>query len=334
MADQPINPAPNPASTDRTKSIPIQEGLSTTEQTDNTSFSLGGIKPAHSAGESVAAQKIAIGTSSKAPVFPEHKISYTSEAAPVYNHTSTPRSSKSLYKLWSALEFVAVTAAIFMVFFFIFNWQSYSQLFQTKLDILKGGINSNPYIAQQVQNIKNASPEGQKPLPIVQNAETAKKQIPDLNLEIAPPDDRIIIPRINQNVPVVRVPEDKLLQRDWTALEGQIQDALRHGVVHFPGTALPGQDGNVVITGHSSYFPWDPGRFKDVFALLHQVDIGDQVVVYHDQVKYTYQIYEKKVVKPSEVEVLTQKGDNRLTLITCTPVGTALNRLVLLAKPV
>ncbi|MGL5831434.1 MAG: sortase, partial [Candidatus Altimarinota bacterium] len=104
--------------------------------------------------------------------------------------------------------------------------------------------------------------------------------------------------------------------------------------VHYPGTAYPGDNGNVVITGHSSYFPWDPGRFKDVFALLHQVSVGDEVVVYQDQKKYKYVVYEKKVVSPSQVEVLTQDGSDRLTLITCTPVGTDLNRLIVLAKPV
>jgi sortase A len=105
-------------------------------------------------------------------------------------------------------------------------------------------------------------------------------------------------------------------------------------VVHYPGTAEPGQNGNVVITGHSSYFVWDPGGFKDVFALLHEVNIGDKIIVYHQQIPYSYQVYDKKVVMPDQVDVLTQAGENRLTLITCTPVGTNLKRLVVFAKPV
>lgn len=327
---------------DRTKKIPISDASA-----ELGTFSLGPVQPAHSASQAIQAQQNIPTKSnptppSQAPVFPDSKISSSS---PSLLHSSSsaqknsglittgPRSARISYKLWSALEFIAVTAALFMIFFFILNWQSYSQLFQTKLDLLKGTLNSNPYLAQQAVNIKNASPEGQKPLPIVQNPEAAKKQIPDLNIDIAPVDDRILIPRIGQNVPVVQVPTDKLIQKDWAALEGQIQDALRNGVVHFPGTAYPGQDGNVVVTGHSSYFPWDPGRFKDVFALLHQVNVGDEVIFYHSQKKYKYIVYEKKIVKPSQVDVLTQEGDNRLTLITCTPVGTALNRLVLFARP-
>jgi sortase A len=104
--------------------------------------------------------------------------------------------------------------------------------------------------------------------------------------------------------------------------------------VHYPGTAEPGEHGNVVITGHSSYFLWDPGRFKDVFALLHQVVVGDTVVVYHNQEKYQYKVYQIEVVMPDQVDVLAQAGGDRLTLITCTPVGTNLKRLIVLAKPV
>ncbi len=240
------------------------------------------------------------------------------------------------FRFWNLFEWLATSAAIFAILFLAVNYDSYSALFWNKLAQLNGqsGIPSNPYTEQEKQKVLRAAPESQKPLPIAHNVQEAKKQIPPLNLEVAPPDDRIIIPRIAKNVPIVKVSTEKLIQKDWAALESQIQEALRFGVVHFPGTAYPGDRGNVVITGHSSYFAWDPGRFKDVFALLHQVNVGDQIVVYHEQQKYYYEVYEKKVVKPSQVEVLTQKGDERLTLITCTPVGTALNRLIVLAKPI
>jgi len=277
-----------------------------------------------------------IGDKEAASALPQHAAPAPVKKPPAQTALSKAGLLSRLHlsaRVWHLLEFIAVTAVVFTVLFFIINFDSYSRLFMSKLDQLRGQVSNNPYTQEQIQILKTASPEGQKPLPIISNEQGTKKQIPDLNLSIAPPDDRIIIPRIGQNVPIVRVPTDKLIQRDWSALEKQIQEALRYGVVHFPGTAYPGDHGNVVITGHSSYFPWDPGRFKDVFALLHQVDIGDEVVVYHDQQKYDYIVYDKKVVKPSQVDVLTQEGEDRLTLITCTPVGTDLNRLIVLAKP-
>jgi sortase A len=134
-------------------------------------------------------------------------------------------------------------------------------------------------------------------------------------------------------VPIVQVSSENLIRRDWNGLEADIQGALHDGVVHYPGTAQAGDLGNVVLTGHSSYFPWDPGRFKDVFALLHEIIIGDTIVVYHDQQKYNYIVYKTEVVTPGKVEILTQEGEDRLTLITCTPVGTNLKRLIVFAKP-
>lgn len=157
-------------------------------------------------------------------------------------------------------------------------------------------------------------------------------EIPDLNLEVAPPDFRIVIPRINKNVPIVPVPKDNLIKRDWAALENDIQEALEGGVIHYPGTAYPGEGDNVVVSGHSSYYPWNPGRFKDVFALLHDIALGDRMVVYKDSVKYVYEAKEIKVVQPEEVDVLGRTNEEQLTLITCTPIGTNLKRLIVLGE--
>ncbi len=111
-----------------------------------------------------------------------------------------------------------------------------------------------------------------------------------------------------------------------------MQEALRYGVIHYPGTARPGQQGNIVITGHSSYFPWDPGRFKDVFAVLHDLKAGDRILLYNNQKRYIYEVTSIKKIWPSELDVLKPSTENKITLITCTPVGTNLKRLIVEAK--
>ncbi len=247
-------------------------------------------------------------------------------------HATPKKRSRISRKIWNLLEWIAVSALIFTALFFVINFSSYSMLLKNKLEKVTGTFQLDPYIEQMMDD--GTAPAAQEPLPPVTENSSFSSQIPPLKLEVSPPDDRVIIPRINQNVPIVNVSSENLIKRDWNALETDIQDALKEGVVHYPGTAQPGDRGNVVITGHSSYFPWDPGRFKDVFALLHEIVVGDTVIVYHDQHKYTYEVFEKKVVNPDEVEVLTQEGDERLTLITCTPVGTNLRRLIVFARPV
>lgn len=227
-------------------------------------------------------------------------------------------------KIWGTLRFLSSAAIIFIILFFIMNWNAYSTLIINKL-----GLFESPEVEYQLP-IRGSD----ELLELSKDPVEQKKQIPGLELNVSPPDTRIIIPRIAKNVPVVTISSEALVNRDWNKLEQQIQEALQDGVVHYPSTAFPDENGNMVITGHSSYFAWDPGRFKDVFALLHDVQVGDKIYVYHDQNRYDYEVYETKVVLPTQVDVLTQAGDDRLTLITCTPVGTNLKRLVVLARPV
>jgi len=104
-------------------------------------------------------------------------------------------------------------------------------------------------------------------------------------------------------------------------------------VVHYPGTANPGQAGNFFVTGHSSYYPWSPGNFKTVFARLHLLEVGDEYWVYFGGDRHRYTIKGKKEVRPSDVTVLDQPSNRRIsTLMTCTPVGTTLRRLIITAQ--
>lgn len=146
------------------------------------------------------------------------------------------------------------------------------------------------------------------------------------DMKIYPSDNRLYIPRINKNVPLITVPE----HQNWNQLENNIQKGLQEGVVVHPVSHSPGNFGNFFLTGHSSYYTWDDGRFKDVFALLHEVKVGDLVEVYWEGKKYVYKIKAEEVVPPTAVEVLNQPKDKFLiTLMTCTPVGTNKNRLIL-----
>lgn len=225
------------------------------------------------------------------------------------------------------LKFVLNTFIIFVITFVALNWGSYSQVFSNRIAQITGQTD-------QTLEVFSENTEAEEVAYASSSLVSDNFNIPRLTKEITPPGTRIIIPSINTNVPVIDVPEDKLIERNWTALENDIQNALRSGVVHYPGTPLPGQSGNVVITGHSSYYPWDPGRFKDVFAVLHNLTVGDEIILFHKQQKYTYQVTESKKVFPYEVDVLNDFNDDRLTLITCTPIGTNLKRLIITAKPV
>ncbi|MFA6521729.1 MAG: class E sortase [Candidatus Gracilibacteria bacterium] len=228
--------------------------------------------------------------------------------------------------IWDKLQFVIVSAVVFLVIYGVMNWQALLINAMYYWDVWRG-------VRSPLEDLVVDKPDEPEKLLSTANAKAGgTRPIPSLNLEVFPTDMRVVIPRINQNVPVVGVKNESLIARKWNELESDIQKSLRNGVVHYPGTALPGDNGNTVITGHSSYYAWDAGRFKDVFALLHDVKIGDKVIVYFNQKKFIYEVNRIKVVFPKDVDVLAPSPQEQLTLITCTPIGTNLKRLVVTAK--
>jgi LPXTG-site transpeptidase (sortase) family protein len=143
--------------------------------------------------------------------------------------------------------------------------------------------------------------------------------------DVIPSENTISIPKINVHAPVVYEPSIQ---------EANVQHALQNGVVHYGNTAVPGQAGNVAIFGHSSNDWWEPGNYKFVFVLLDKLSPGDRLTVDYQSRRYTYEIVGSKVVEPTDVSVLNATKAPTLTLITCTPPGTSLRRLVVTAKQV
>jgi len=88
-----------------------------------------------------------------------------------------------------------------------------------------------------------------------------------------------------------------------------------HAAGHMLNTALPGQPGNMVLTGHVSVA--DPHNFA-AFSKLDKVAKGDTVDVYSGSRVYHYKVSEVSVVAPDAVNVLRSGQGSTITLITCT----------------
>lgn len=140
---------------------------------------------------------------------------------------------------------------------------------------------------------------------------------------VAPSDTpEVIIPKINVQIPVVY--DEKSID------EASIQRALENGVIHYPTTVKPGQKGNAAFFGHSSNNIFNKGKYKFAFVLLHELAPGDIFYLTHNKKVYSYKVFKKQVVAPSETWVLGTVPDKVATaaLITCDPPGTSTNRLV------
>ncbi len=117
--------------------------------------------------------------------------------------------------------------------------------------------------------------------------------------------------------------------------EADFQQALQHGVVRYPGTAKPGQIGNVYLFGHSSDFPFKKGDYKTVFALLPNIADKAEIKLSDEQGSlHVYQVVNRFVANTTDVHLLSQEtnGKKILTLQTSYPVGTALQRYIVQAE--
>lgn len=139
---------------------------------------------------------------------------------------------------------------------------------------------------------------------------------------------KVIIPKINLEIPVVYDLADNS--------EATIQKGLESGVIHYPTTPHPGQKGNAAYFGHSSNNIFNKGKYKFAFVLLHKLEVGDTYYLTYNNTVYSYKVISKKIVSPSQTDVLDSVPDQTATstLITCDPPGTSLNRLVVVGQQI
>ncbi len=110
------------------------------------------------------------------------------------------------------------------------------------------------------------------------------------------------------------------------------EEALKKGVAHAKGTSFPGRGKMVYLFAHSTDSLANVVRFNAVFFRLHELEAGDEIIVFYADRKYTYKVLEKHIVEPDDTSWLNHQGDI-LILQTCWPPGTSSKRLLVLAKP-
>ncbi len=119
---------------------------------------------------------------------------------------------------------------------------------------------------------------------------------------------RIVIPKINVDAPIV---------------QGITWEDLKKGVGHLPGSAQPGQRGNLYLAAHNDIF-------GEIFRYLEKLEPGDKYYIYAGKTKYTYVVREKQIVAPTEVSVMLPTTEPVATLQTCYPYLIDTQRLVII----
>ncbi len=174
-------------------------------------------------------------------------------------------------------------------------------------------LNSQLIAAQIIQRTH-------KDMPAVQVQKTLSTDRIDGNTS-----SKLIIPKLGVTAPVIDEPSIQ---------ESDIQNSRKKGVIHYANTAYPGQKGNVVIFGHSSGPLWQGGDYKFIFTRLNALSIGSTILLTYNGIQYSYQVTDSVIVSPTDFSVVQKTNEPQLTLITCTPVGTSRDRLVVRARQI
>ncbi|MFA6423652.1 MAG: sortase [Patescibacteria group bacterium] len=227
-----------------------------------------------------------------------HHLITLEEIEEVFTHKKRKRLMFWINIFKYALLFIVLT----IVIFYSFNYQAY-------LKRLKHFNNSNEF-----NQLTALYPQ--------KNIDASKLILPAL-YPTKLTDNTIYIPKISVKAPII-----------WNVPDGDILEQLKNGIAHYRGTAIPGENGNIFLVGHSSNYWWIKSNYNDVFALLDKLENKDQVFITYEGKEYIYEIYNKTTVKPDQVEVMDNDNFPTVSLMTCVPVGTSLNRLIISAKQI
>ena len=121
---------------------------------------------------------------------------------------------------------------------------------------------------------------------------------------------RLVIPKINVNAPIAH---------------GVTWDDLKKGVGHLPGSANPGERGNMYLAAHNDIY-------GEIFRYLEDLEIGDEYFVYAGEEEFRYVVKERRIIEPTEVEVMLPTTEPVATLQTCYPYLVDTHRLVVIGE--
>lgn len=138
-------------------------------------------------------------------------------------------------------------------------------------------------------------------------------------------ENQIKIPALNVIAPITwRVPNESK----------QVSTALENGIIQVDGTAMPGEKGNIYMTGHSSNYVWIKSKYNSIFATLNRLVIGDFIYLKFSGQVYEYKVIDQKIVAPDDLSIMSATSESKLTLVTCWPVGTSYKRYVVIADQI
>lgn len=210
-----------------------------------------------------------------------------------------------LAKVLGALGRTLITAGVLILLFVAY------QLWGTGIREAQAQNRLGDDFAEVLEQARDANP--------TTTSTTETDTTPTTEPELAPP---IELAADGEPTAQIRIPK---IGVDKTVVEGVSLANLKQGPGRYPETPMPGQEGNAAIAGHRT-------TYGAPFNRIDELVPGDEIIVETVQGEFRYEMTEQLIVSPSQVEVLEDKGDNRLTLTACHPKYSARQRIVVVAE--
>lgn len=214
------------------------------------------------------------------------------------------------------LEYIKRTIGIFWKYFVIIffvslvliNWSDIGWVFNYRV--------ASEAISEVVTPEKSGNAESEPPAKEGLAAEVKEEKIIEGNM--------IEIPKTDILAPIIffENPEED---------EGVIHSSLDRGTVHYPSSALPGEEGLTIILGHSAPENWPNIKYDWVFSKLDDLVWGDKIHIYFNGEKYDYTVREKYFLDRGE-EIPASGIGNSVALISCWPPGQNYRRIAVVAS--
>lgn len=116
--------------------------------------------------------------------------------------------------------------------------------------------------------------------------------------------------------------------------QAYLQELLKQGVVAYPTSSAPGQDGVSIILGHSAPSGWPKIRYDWIFGRLSELQEGDVVYLTAGETEYAYTVTKKIILNRGEEIPITRVTDTSsvVILLTCWPPGVDYKRIAVQAE--
>lgn len=154
----------------------------------------------------------------------------------------------------------------------------------------------------------------------------------NFSFNTVPPVDRILIPSLGLDVPIVT--DENMKAVDFA--KANFDQQLEEWIVKYPTTPEPGEEGNTLLFGHTSYVVWKTNPYGTIFKDLPKLKDSTLIQILRKWKLYEYKVIDIFIVSPKQVnaQYMTYQnaGGSYITLMWCYPLGTDKKRIMVVAK--